>query len=261
MKVVVPVSGGKDSAVSLVKAINEGHEVYAIFNDTAWEHDITYEYLLYLEKRLNIKIHRTHGGKRGETLVDVIKSVGRFPFGRGRFCTMYLKQYPTRDWYRDKLYKAGQSVQFWYGMRTAESNDRAIKYSGIDESELFDMEDVFPKIYNKKLRKTIKVNLPIVNWSRKEVFKYLKENGIEYNPLYDEGTNNRVGCYPCMLSGQKVHSRMFLTEFGKKRLEIIKGLEVELGEKYEKYDTSSIQQPELFSVEDERTGMCSVCSM
>jgi len=109
--ILVPVSGGKDSAVSLLLAIKEhGKEnVTAVFNDTGWDHPVTYEYLDYLRDKLDITIHSTlgtlKGTREGMTLVDLIRKQGRFPFGLGRFCTMYLKQYSLRDWYEANLYE------------------------------------------------------------------------------------------------------------------------------------------------------------
>ena len=52
-------------------------------------------YLDYLEDRLDVKINRTVGGKEKDgteqkTLHKLIKHTVKFPFGRGRFCTMYL---------------------------------------------------------------------------------------------------------------------------------------------------------------------------
>ena len=56
---IVPVSGGKDSTACLVKALNEypNAEIIPVFNDTGWDHPTTYEYLDYLEKRLNVLLN------------------------------------------------------------------------------------------------------------------------------------------------------------------------------------------------------------
>jgi 3'-phosphoadenosine 5'-phosphosulfate sulfotransferase (PAPS reductase)/FAD synthetase len=251
-KIIVPVSGGKDSACCLLLAIAEhGKEkVTAIFNDTGWDHPVTYEYLKYMEKTLGIKIHSTVGQDRRDgtpapDLVSLIKAQGRFPFGLGRFCTTHLKQYSLRNFYRDNIYDGVTQYEFWFGMRTQESGQRAKRYAGITADDLFDMADLFPSRYNKKLRETIKVRLPVVEWTEEQIFDYLEKNGLERNPLYYEGTNDRVGCYPCMLAGKKVQAAMFETEVGKQRLQIIRGLEKELGVKYEMHDTDQ--------------GSCEVC--
>ena len=41
----------------------------------------------------------------------------------------------------------------------------------------------------------LKLN-PMVNWSREQVWDYLKEHEIPYNPLHDRGYRS-IGCWPC----------------------------------------------------------------
>lgn len=41
----------------------------------------------------------------------------------------------------------------------------------------------------------VKIN-PLINWSEKEVRKYLKDHNIPYNPLHDKGFPS-IGCEPC----------------------------------------------------------------
>ena len=41
----------------------------------------------------------------------------------------------------------------------------------------------------------VKLN-PMANWSREQVWAYLKDNGIPYNPLHDQGYRS-IGCKPC----------------------------------------------------------------
>ncbi len=160
---------------------------------------------------------------------------------------MYLKQYALRDWYKDELFDGETEYEFWFGMRQQESGQRARKYAGLTKDDVFDMEDLFPNRYNKKLRATIKVRLPVVEWSEKEIFDYLESKEMERNPLYYEGTNDRVGCYPCLLAGKKAQTAMFATKVGQERLEVIRMLEKELGQKYEMHDTDQ--------------GSCLICEM
>ena len=57
---VVSVSGGKDSAATLLLALERfgAHRIRAIFCDTGNEHEAVYEYLAYLEQALSIRIDR-----------------------------------------------------------------------------------------------------------------------------------------------------------------------------------------------------------
>jgi phosphoadenosine phosphosulfate reductase len=41
----------------------------------------------------------------------------------------------------------------------------------------------------------VKIN-PIANWTRRDAWGYLKDNGLPHNPLYDLGYAS-IGCAPC----------------------------------------------------------------
>ena len=41
----------------------------------------------------------------------------------------------------------------------------------------------------------IKIN-PLAAWSRRDVWRYIKEHDVPYNPLYDRGYRS-IGCQPC----------------------------------------------------------------
>jgi len=45
----------------------------------------------------------------------------------------------------------------------------------------------------------VKIN-PLANWTEDDVWKYLKENDVPYNPLYDQGYRS-LGCKPCTENG------------------------------------------------------------
>lgn len=70
IKHVVSVSGGKDSLATLLIAILRFglKNIVAIFCDTGNEHELTYEYLDYLERRLGLKITRLRANFEAELL-------------------------------------------------------------------------------------------------------------------------------------------------------------------------------------------------
>ncbi|MCZ4150195.1 hypothetical protein BZG21_38055, partial [Escherichia coli] len=50
---IVSISGGKDSAATLLLALEQNvSNLLAVFADTGNEHEITYEYVRYLEDKL-----------------------------------------------------------------------------------------------------------------------------------------------------------------------------------------------------------------
>ena len=44
-------------------------------------------------------------------------------------------------------------------------------------------------------RPLVKV-FPLARWSRAEVWRYIRENGVPYHPLLDQGYSS-IGCWPC----------------------------------------------------------------
>jgi phosphoadenosine phosphosulfate reductase len=43
--------------------------------------------------------------------------------------------------------------------------------------------------------RVVKVN-PLLNWTKKEVWKFITDNDVPYNPLHDSGYPS-IGCWPC----------------------------------------------------------------
>lgn len=214
---IVSVSGGKDSTATLLLAINRDAEnIYPVFADTGNEHDITYEYLDYLERELGLSIRRVKADfskqllkKReitlekwrregvdenvieiafnsltpsGNPFLDLCMWKGRFPSTKARFCTDELKVQPISDQVVWPLLKEFSIIESWQGIRWDESPARAgyIEREGIEPDS--------QRVYAYR---------PILSWSAQQVFDYHKENGIKWNPLYEKGMG-RVGCMPCI---------------------------------------------------------------
>ena len=70
------------------------------------------------------------------------------------------------------------------GLRRQQSETRA----GIGTIELYTFDEASGK-------DIVKLN-PMANWSREEVWNYIRENKIPYNPLHDQGYRS-IGCAPC----------------------------------------------------------------
>jgi phosphoadenosine phosphosulfate reductase len=82
---------------------------------------------------------------------------------------------------RDKL----RDLDCWItGLRRQQSSTR----TGIGLIELYEFSE-------SPSRDIVKLN-PVANWSREEVWNYVRENGLPYNPLYDAGYRS-IGCVPC----------------------------------------------------------------
>ena len=197
--IAVLVSSGKDSTATLLLALERSpkNSVIPIFADTGWESEKTYAYLDYLEKVLGIEIVRLRSRKY-RNLPYLIEEKHMFPHGNQRFCTHHLKIIPVAEYIAER----GDIEEIWLGMRAEESHRRAKKYGHLSPEDTYPYIETatgLPAQLRRKLR-NLRARLPIVGWTEREVFDYLKEKGIEPNPLYSLG-HSRVGCYPCILGG------------------------------------------------------------
>ena len=225
-KIVVPISGGKDSQAALIPAMQDGREVIPVFNETGWDHPLTYEHLSYMTDFFGLSLQVTHYDE-APTIPEIVRKYKRFPFGRGRFCTSKFKQTAFKRW----LDTQQGELEIWLGIRSEESAQRAKKYSAFNPSHLFAMGDIFPNTYPKRIAERCRYRLPLLETCLEDVFVTIKDAGMKHNPLYDMGFD-RVGCFPCLIAGAATQKRAFATEFGKKQWKIIQELENDIGEKY-----------------------------
>ena len=184
MKYIVSISGGKDSTACLLYALNSfsKDDVIPVFCDTEWEHKYTYEYLEYLEKKLNISIIRL----KSLGFVELSKKKKFMPNRVMRYCTLELKIKPFNKYLYENFIIKNIDFIVIKGVRREESQARK-------------NTPVFSEtkgIYNRKSF-IVKSLYPIVDWTTKEVFEYLIQNNIKLNKLYLKGFS-RVGCYPCI---------------------------------------------------------------
>ena len=200
MKILVQFSGGKDSQVCLIKAVNDygKGKVTAVFCDTGWEHPVTYEHIHNVCKQLGVELI-TLKSKKYEDFVDMSIKRGRFPSTMARFCTSELKVTPMIDY----ILSQNESFIIIQGIRAKESKARA----GYDvECSYFKeyFNDEVKGLYHKKAvlewckTHDASVLRPIFKWSAQEVIDYILDNGQRPNPLYERGFA-RVGCFPCIM--------------------------------------------------------------
>jgi len=211
---IVSVSGGKDSTATLLLAIAlEVPNLQAVFADTGNEHELTYEYLDYLEKTTHTKITRVRAdftqrieGKRrfietkwreqgiaedvvlaalevlqptNNPFLDLCIWKGRFPSRKAQFCTLELKRDPMFEQVIMPLVGSGDTIMSWQGVRADES---------INRRYLPQCDEVGGGLFNYR---------PILKWDIPAVFEAHRYMGIKPNPLYSQGMG-RVGCMPCI---------------------------------------------------------------
>lgn len=209
MKILIFYSGGKDSQACLIWAVKEYgvQNCEAVFCDTGWENPVTYEHIKTTTEQLGVKLV-TIKSKKYDGLVDLAVKRKRFPSTKARFCTSELKSMPAIDYVLEQI----DHIIVIEGIRAQESFSRAkmesqctyFKYyfepAGYDKNgkpkyHTHRKKDVIEwcKTYNAdKIR-------PIFNWSAQQTIDYIRDNGMQPNPLYFMGFQ-RVGCFPCIMS-------------------------------------------------------------
>ncbi len=168
----VAFSGGKDSVViyDLVKQANVKYDVH---------HSITTidppEFTKWFKKTFpEVQRH-----KPKLSMFELVEKKGVLPTRINRFCCAYLKE------------TGGRGRVVMLGVRRAESTNRSNR-------NLFDWNDT-----TKKLQFN-----PIIDWSDRQVWGYIKQHQLEYSPLYDKG-QKRIGCVACpMISGNLVRKEL-----------------------------------------------------
>lgn len=222
IKVVVPVSGGKDSQACLKLALQdyEKSEVLGLFCDTQFEHPLTYAHIDTMREIYGVKIERICAG----SVTEKVLKYRRFPGGGARHCTDELKIAPSREFYKKLAEQGGYEV--WYGMRAGESRDRAKRYADKINTDIYPPHEVLAK-YPKYLYKMgVTFRLPVLDMSTQDIFDIL--NG-EQNPLYAQGFD-RVGCFPCLASGDRWNEKAFAhDDFGRSQSVIVAELEKKIG--------------------------------
>jgi len=162
-------SGGKDSLVALDLALKSGIK-NAVFCDTTMEFQETLDYINTVEDFYEIKVQSVTAPA---PFFELVHKIG-FPSRPMRWCCKVYKFSPLAVFARENRVKS-----YITGLRS-EENIRRKQYSKIDENHLIDSKQINP----------------ILDWSSKDIWDYIKQNNLPINPLYNLGFK-RVGCWPC----------------------------------------------------------------
>jgi phosphoadenosine phosphosulfate reductase len=159
-------SGGKDSICIYQLALMSGVKFDAHYNFVGVEAP---EVLKFIRDNYPDVIWE----RPEKTMWELIEHKRYPPTRIVRYCCSYLKERANRD--RFKI----------IGVRRQESNIRRNRA----------MVDTCYKTGEKHIN-------PIIDWTEKDVWQFIKENNFKYPCLYDEGYK-RIGCIMCPMQGTK----------------------------------------------------------
>lgn len=223
---VISVSGGKDSAATLLLALERvGREnLRAIFCDTGNEHSAVYEYLSYLEQALDITFDRLKADFTAEIaakrrFIANDQRTGRDKRGRRLRWSNKAKRralavlHPTGNPFLDLCLWKGRfpsrTAQFCteelkrnmavaYQLELIDAGNHVVSWQGVRRDESINRRNA-KKI--ERFGQKLWAFRPLVEWSAEQVFAYCDSRGIRPNPLYKQGMV-RVGCMPCINCGK-----------------------------------------------------------
>lgn len=201
---VVGYSGGKDSEVLVDLFIKSGVKFVVIHNHTGLDapetvYFIRKKFKQWREQGIDCRIYYPK-----KTFWKLCKEKKMLPTRIQRFCCAELKE-------RNDIPELKFATHS-FGVRKTESVKRASHRDSIETRNTesfgtkshqmfhFDKAEKVKQTSACYTNKYFIVN-PIAYWTEQEVWDYIHENEIEYNPLYDKGYS-RVGCIGCPMAGK-----------------------------------------------------------
>jgi phosphoadenosine phosphosulfate reductase len=211
---IVAYSGGKDSDVLLHLAIGCGVPFEAQHNHTTVDAPETVYHIREvfaglpergIAARVNMPqwIDDVDGRRVRATMWNLIPKNGLPPTRVARYCCRYFKE---RRYDNQHLLfgvrwdeSTGRKSRGLHEALTSKKADRVIYQDENDDSRK--LQEIC------HMRNRIATN-PIIDWTHRDVWDYIHDNGIKTNPLYARGFD-RVGCIGCPVARKNVRIREF----------------------------------------------------
>lgn len=203
LKVICSFSGGKDSIVILDLCKKSGINFEAKFFQ-AFESP---EVLRFIKKEYSeVAFVSPH-----YSFYQAFRDRKLFPTKKIRWCCSLYKEGKTKN---------DAAI---LGVRRAESigrKDRKVMSIRLKKDRTGDKMKVFEShCYSERANSRLELK-PIVDWTDKDVWDYIKENNLHYPQLYNEGVK-RCGCMFCPLTNI-AHNAYYIRKYPKQFLQIVK---------------------------------------
>lgn len=219
---LISYSGGKDSDVLLNLALESGIKFEVQNSHTTVDAPPTVYHIRDVFKRLEEKgikctIHYPHykDGKP-KTMWNLITRKKYPPTRIVRYCCAELKETSTPNRFVALGVREAESVKRRgrSDFSTRSKNQGIRIYKTLEEAkEVYQEAQEYDEVYDCKFITEAKKNKdlicnPIYYWSDTDVWDYIRDRKIQYNPLYDMGFK-RVGCIGCPLATRRERERGF----------------------------------------------------
>ena len=158
--------------------------------------------------------------QRLSNTLNSYRIIGGFRFHATKCSMPFFKMVEQKGWavHEDRVvcrpYKDEPAFQYLL------SQGFKAEITGTTRTESIYRRSLSPIKIPKKEPFMVRVH-PIYDWNEWEVWRYIRENNLPYNPLYDVGYR-RIGCWCCPINGpthyrrlRKTHPKLFefLREF------------------------------------------------
>lgn len=208
---VIAYSGGKDSDVLLHLAVRflNPKDFEVINSHTTADAPETVYHIREVLKTLSSKGYKTTIHYPEKSMWKLIPEKSMPPTRTVRYCCKVLKELSTPNRIVGTGVRKDESVQRSsrndfevVGRTKKERKDFTLEHTeevyeeAQKHDEIWDCQLITSAKQNKKL-----VCNPIFRWTHNDIWDYIHENHIKYNPLYDKGYL-RVGCIGCPMGGR-----------------------------------------------------------
>ena len=216
---IITYSGGKDSDVLLdiARKCLKPDEFEVINSHTSVDAPETVYHIREVFKdvrgggtKCTVHIPKDKDGKQ-ITMWNLIPKKKMPPTRLVRYCCATLKETSTPNRICAVGVRASESAgrkgRDIFATRGATKKDAYYYYSLEHSQEVFEESKERDPIWDCTLIKQMRENKdiivnPIYEWTYSDIWEYIRENNIKYNPLYDRG-HIRVGCVGCPMTTYK----------------------------------------------------------
>lgn len=175
--IAISFSGAEDVAlIDMAVKIKPGISVFSL--DTGRLHPETYQYIEKVREHYDITLDLLFPNANDVQKLVAAKGLFSFYKDNHQECCGIRKVGPLRE----KLL----TLDAWVtGQRKDQSPGTRAQIPVIQDD----------KVFARPKDQLLKFN-PLANWSSQQVWQYIRENNVPYNPLHDQGFIS-VGCEPC----------------------------------------------------------------